>query len=428
MNSNTTTKSRTPALRFPEFANSGEWVEKKLGEICDSFSGGTPLTSNKDYYGGNIPFIRSAEINKEKTELFLTKLGFNNSSAKIVNKGDVLVALYGANSGDVAIAKIDGAINQAILCLQSKENNFFISQFLELQKDNIISTYLQGGQGNLSGEIIKSLIVPIPSLPEQRKIAECLSSLDDIITLSTQKLAALKKHKKGLMQRLFPDIKNNTLDPDSQEATLVGEGRREKGVGSRVPELRFPEFANSGEWVEDEIGNVIVTITPPLKLQTSNYLLMGNYPIIDQSQNYICGWTNDSDALIKEDFPLIVFGDHTCIVKIINKPFAQGADGIKIFKTKDYPDTCFLYQYICSNPVEQENYKRHFSNLKEKKVYYPKNISEQRKIAACLSSLDDVILAQGKKVEALKKHKKGLMQRLFPAVVRDSVVTFFPHN
>jgi type I restriction enzyme S subunit len=193
-----------PRLRFPEFKGSGAWEEKKLGEICENtFSGGTPSSGNTEYYGGEIPFIRSAEIARNKTQLFLTDLGYKNSSAKFVKKGDVLVALYGANSGDVAISKIEGAINQAILCLRTKNSNNFIYHFLTHKKEWIIATYIQGGQGNLSGEIVKSILILMPTPTEQQRIAECLSSLDDLITAESEKLESLKQHKKGLMQGLF---------------------------------------------------------------------------------------------------------------------------------------------------------------------------------------------------------------------------------
>ena len=193
-----------PRLRFPEFQNAGEWESRTLGSVCSSFSGGTPSTSKPEFYGGDIPFIRSAEIARDKTELFLTREGLANSAAKMITKGDVLVALYGANSGDVSLAKIDGAINQAILCLKSKESNAFIYQFLSLKKDWIVATYLQGGQGNLSGDIVKSIAVGFPSPDEQQRIASCLTSLDALITAETQKNEALKTHKRGLMQQLFP--------------------------------------------------------------------------------------------------------------------------------------------------------------------------------------------------------------------------------
>ena len=194
----------TPKLRFPGFENAGGWTAASIGKKCSSFSGGTPSSSNKDYYGGNIPFIRSAEIAQKQTALFLTEEGFSKSAAKMVKKGDVLVALYGANSGDVSISKINGAINQAILCLRSKESNSFIYHYLTLRKEWILRTYLQGGQGNLSGEIMKSVELRFPKPEEQSRIAMCLNNLDALITAQTEQIAALKEHKKGLMQQLFP--------------------------------------------------------------------------------------------------------------------------------------------------------------------------------------------------------------------------------
>jgi type I restriction enzyme S subunit len=195
-----------PRLRFPEFQDAGEWEQKTIGSVCSSFSGGTPNTSIPEYYGGEIPFIRSAEIARDRTELFLTRDGLLNSAAKPISKGDVLIALYGANSGDVALAKLDGAINQAILCLKSQGSNAFIYHFMTFKKDWVVATYLQGGQGNLSGEIVKSILTRFPTLAEQQRIADCLSSLDDLITAATHQLATLKTHKQGLMQQLFPNV------------------------------------------------------------------------------------------------------------------------------------------------------------------------------------------------------------------------------
>ena len=195
-----------PRLRFPEFQDAPEWENKKIGDICRSFSGGTPDTSRKEFYGGTIPFIRSAELGKRSTELSLTELGLKNSAAKLVAKGDVLVALYGANSGDIAIAQLDGAINQAILCLRPYEDDGpFIYHYLSHKKDWLVATYIQGGQGNLSGEIVKSIELRFPEPVEQHRIAACLSSLDDLIAAQSEKLKALRTHKRGLMQQLFPN-------------------------------------------------------------------------------------------------------------------------------------------------------------------------------------------------------------------------------
>ncbi len=197
---------RAPKLRFREFEGNGEWVEKTIGSVFQSFSGGTPSTINNKYYGGEIPFIRSAEIGKKTTELFLTQAGYKNSSAKMVNKGDVLYALYGANSGDVSLSKLDGAINQAILCLKSEYSNEFLYHFLTYKKNQIIDRYIQGGQGNLSGEIVKSISLYFPMPEEQQKIANCLTSLNNLIQTQAKKIDVLKDHKKGLMQQLFPNL------------------------------------------------------------------------------------------------------------------------------------------------------------------------------------------------------------------------------
>ena len=195
-----------PEWRFPEFRNSKKWVPNTIGKACTSYSGGTPDTSKEEYYDGEIPFIRSGEIGKDKTELCITEKGLHSSSAKMVAVGDVLVALYGANSGEAALSKIEGAINQAILCLRHKTNNAFVYQYLSHKKSWITTTYLQGRQGNLSGTIIKSIKLFFTSPEEQQKIADCLLEIDNLISSQSQKIEKLNTHKKGLMQGLFPSI------------------------------------------------------------------------------------------------------------------------------------------------------------------------------------------------------------------------------
>ncbi|MFI3211323.1 MAG: restriction endonuclease subunit S [Peptostreptococcaceae bacterium] len=181
-----------------------EWETKKLGDICTFFSGGTPSTKNSSYYNGSIPFIRSGEISSYTTELLLTEEGLNNSSAKLVEKGDLLYALYGATSGEVSISKINGAINQAILCIKSnKINIYFLENILSYNKDNIITKLIQGGQGNLSANLIKSLSYEIPSLEEQQKISNFLTSIDKKIELEKEKLNNLKLQKSGFLQKMF---------------------------------------------------------------------------------------------------------------------------------------------------------------------------------------------------------------------------------
>ena len=186
---------------------------------------------------------------------------------------------------------------------------------------------------------------------------------------------------------------------------------------NHIPALRFPEFQNEGEWEEAKVGDVLKTITPPKKLNSSEYKKTGKYPIIDQSQSYICGYSDDEDALMNHNNEdLIVFGDHTCVLKFVSFPFIQGADGIKIIKSKDSNKLVesFLFQSLLNNPVASGEYKRHFSELKEKEFCFSHSIAEQQKMASCLFSMDAYISATKEKLEQLKAYKKGLMQKLFP--------------
>lgn len=180
-----------------------DWKEVELGNISVTFSGGTPSVSNRSYYNGTIPFIRSGEIHTDKTELYISETAIKRSSAKMVEKGDILYALYGATSGEVAISQIDGAINQAILCIRTNENKFFLKYWLENMKENILNVYLQGGQGNLSASIIKSLKINLPHIDEQAIIAEFFVKIDKKIQREEIKLNFLMQQKHSFIQQMF---------------------------------------------------------------------------------------------------------------------------------------------------------------------------------------------------------------------------------
>ena len=198
--------SQEVRFKADDGSNFPDWEEKKLGDICKTFSGGTPKSGEARYYeNGTISFIRSGEIHDDKTELRITNDGLNESSAKMVDIGDILYALYGATSGEVDISKIKGAINQAILCIRPLNdfNRKFIVEILRHNKETILRTYLQGGQGNLSAQIIQSLVFDFPCLAEQQKIADCLSSFDEVIEKQKATLAAWEEMKKGLLQQMF---------------------------------------------------------------------------------------------------------------------------------------------------------------------------------------------------------------------------------
>ena len=194
--------------QIPEFRFNGykkDWEEDLIGNVSTSKSGGTPSIAEKEYYDGNIPFIRSSDINKSRTELCINDNAVKHSSTFIVEKGSVLYALYGATSGQVALSKVKGAINQAVLAIFPKnyiEKKFLMYWFI-YSKKKIVSKYLQGGQGNLSAKIIKNLIFCFPNKSEQQKIGNLLSKVDQLIELENKKLQNFQQVKKCLLKNMF---------------------------------------------------------------------------------------------------------------------------------------------------------------------------------------------------------------------------------
>ena len=211
--------------------------------MSESYSGGTPSVGVKEYYGGKIPFIRSAEINSEITELFLTEEGLKNSSARLVGVGDILYALYGATSGEVGRARLKGAINQAILAIKPHTgyDSGYLAQWLRKSKHSIIETYLQGGQGNLSGTIVKELSVDFPLLKEQQAIGDFFSRLDNLITLHQRKCALLFSPFQALISMMFT---TSTFSWEQRKLSEIADKVTEKNSGLQYVET----FTNSAEF------------------------------------------------------------------------------------------------------------------------------------------------------------------------------------
>ncbi len=154
---------------------------------------------------------------------------------------------------------------------------------------------------------------------------------------------------------------------------------------------RYRENARqSTPYTWSKIGTLIETITPPVKIQKTAFAKTGQFPIIDQSQKEIAGWTNDESILIQPSKPLVIFGDHTCTVKLIETPFAQGADGIKILSTIDTVDPRFLYHVLRVMPLENTGYQRHFSKLKDYEIPLPP-LEVQQEIVAEIEGYQKVI-------------------------------------
>lgn len=138
------------------------------------------------------------------------------------------------------------------------------------------------------------------------------------------------------------------------------------------------------------VESLVDTITPPAKIPKTEFGIAGRFPIIDQSQDSIAGWTNDETVLVRPQKPLVIFGDHTCAIKLVESPFAQGADGIKILQTIDALDPRFLFHILCARPLETSGYQRHFSTLKRHQIPLPP-LEVQKEIVAEIEGYQEVI-------------------------------------
>ena len=392
-----------PKIRFKGFE--GEWKTSAIGDFTTSFSGGTPTAGASEFYGGNIPFIRSGEIHESKTELFLTDAGLNNSSAKVVEKGTLLYALYGATSGEVGISKIKGAINQAILAIYPNKtvDKRFLANYLQSPKQKIVGELLQGGQGNLSGALVKSISVNYPNNREQQAISDYVDSLDSQISASTSRLASLKQMKAASLQAMFP-----------QE-------------GETVPKIRFKGF--EGEWKKVKFSELYE------RSSIKNDLSFGTDKIISVANMYFIKNSRQVDDDYLRSYNIMRLGD-IAFEGNKSKNFAHGrlventiGDGIVshvfiVMKpiSKNY-DLNFWKYYINNENIMGNILVRSTKSstmmtdlvvddfLKES-ILVP-SYEEQIEIGKILTSLDRQISLQSQRLEKLKQIKSACLDKMF---------------
>ena len=393
-------------IRFKGYENSLE--RKTLGEITTSFSGGTPKSSNKSYYEGNIPFIRSGEVKSKQTELFISDEALKNSSAKLVEKGDVLYALYGATSGEVAISQINGAINQAILAIKPNPgySSEFIMNYLKKEKDNILEKYLQGGQGNLSAAIVKSIELYLPSIEEQSAIGSLFRTLDDLLASYKDNLANYQSLKVTMLSKMFPK------------------------AGQRVPEIRLDGF--EGEWELLEINDLADDFqsggTPKTNVQE---YWDGEIPWIQSSdletdclfeikvQKSISekGLKKSSAKIIPKDSIAVVTRVGVGKLAVMRHEYATSQDFLSLSNLKSNIEfTAYLLYRLLQKEVTQlqgTSIKGITKvELLSEKVLIP-SLSEQQAIGTYFSNLDNLIAAHQEKISQLETLKKKLLQDMF---------------
>ena len=403
-------KALVPEIRFAGFTD--PWEQRKLGELTESYSGGTPAAGESEFYGGSIPFIRSAEIASESTELFLTGEGYESSSARMVKPGDVLYALYGATSGEVAVSKQKGAINQAILAILPHDDcdAKYLAAWLRRQKDYIVTTFLQGGQGNLSGVIVKNLEVAIPSLPEQQRIGSCLSLLDSLITLHQRKYDKLCVLKKSMLDKMFP-----------------------KG-GSLYPEIRFAGFTDP--WEQRKLGEVAYGFEYGLNAAASDFDGEKKYlritDIDDQTREFRTDDLSSPDINNPIDDKYLLKEGDILFARTgasVGKTYLYKASDGKTYyagfliraHVSDEADAGFIFQSALT-----ERYKQ-FVLITSQRSGQPginaqeyadlllllPSLPEQRRIGAFFDRLDSLITLHQRKLELLRNIKKSMLNKMF---------------
>jgi type I restriction enzyme S subunit len=227
------------------------WTFRRLGEVCDTTSGGTPLRSRLEYYDGDIPWVKSGDLNDHHlaaSEENITELGLKSSSAKIFPKGTVLLAMYGATVGKLGLLEIEAATNQAICGITPSDDvdRQFLFYFLLSQRKSLIEQSIGGAQPNISQRIIRELLVPVPPLHEQHRIVDLLSRAEGIVRLRREAQAKAQAIIPALFLDIFGDPATNpkgwqvvSLSDVAEVISGIAKGRRlMPGEGIELPYMR----------------------------------------------------------------------------------------------------------------------------------------------------------------------------------------------
>jgi type I restriction enzyme S subunit len=398
-----------PALRFPEFND--EWEEQKLGNVVKISSGGTPSRGNPNYWGGAYSWVTTSLIDFYtiyQTEEYITDLGLKNSSAKLFPVGTILMAMYGQGKtrGKVGLLGIEATTNQAcaaIISNKEKLNQLYLFQNLAGRYDEIRNLSNSGGQENLSAELIKSIPITFPSLPEQLKIAAFLTAVDKKIHQLTKKKDLLEQYKKGVMQKIF-----------NQEI--------------RFKDDNGDDFA---DWEERELGSFLIPTLREVNKPNEQYLAIG---VRSHCKGTFQKPNSEPEKVAMDKLYVVREND-----LIVNITFAwEGA--IAIVKKEDdgglvshrFPTYTFnrkisshhFFQYVFTQKKFRltldlispggagRNRVLSKKDFLKVRVGLP-SVPEQKKIVNFLSAIDEKINLVNQHLEKTQTFKKGLLQQMF---------------
>ena len=401
-----------PKLRFPEFEQS--WEEIPLGELGQFFRG---LTYGADDVASEgLLVLRSSNIQGGQLVLdsdlvFVTK---RCPPEMCLKRGDIAICM--SNGSKALVGKsgefhndYPGELTVGAFCSIFRPKKPFAKiAFSTPRYENFVATGIAGGNiNNLKNSDLESFVFHVPPTnEEQQKIADCLSSLDELIAAQARKVDALKTHKKGLMQQLFP---------------------RE---GETQPRLRFPEFRDAGAWSKRKLSNFLTERSQFPENKVPLYSLTIEDGVTPKTERYERAFLVNDEA---EAYKLVLPNDFA--FNPMNLRFGaigrhSGTEAVavskyyNIFYCDNSVDSRFCDIYFRSDAMVRfydtmaigsliEKRRVHFSDFLKFNIRFPSSLEQQR-IADCIASLDTLITATIQELEALKIHKKGLMQQLFP--------------
>lgn len=384
----------TPNLRFPEFT--GEWEEKTLGEVSPVIFDGTHQTPH--YVNSGIPFYSIENIVSDKPCKYIAQdEHMSNTKKNKTEKGDILITRIGT-IGFAKIVDWDGEFSTYVSLATIKKSSLINTRYLlgylqseVYQKEMRSKSLMNAVPCKINMEDLKNTRIASPKeQKEQQKIASCLSAMDDLIAAQAEKVEALKEKKTGLMQQLFPQ------------------------PGETTPRLRFPEF--TGEWKDVLVKDFCDINTG--KSNTQDQVEDGLYPFYIRSATPV-----RSNRFLYDCEAVITIGDGQIgkVFHYVNGKFDlhQRCYMMSNFKGVDcryfyYFFSCNFYERAIRLSAKAVVDSVRLEMISDMPVFLPPTFAEQQKIADCLSELDDLIASETKQLEALKDHKKGLMQQLFP--------------
>jgi len=386
-------KAVVPRLRFPEFRDAGPWEVKRLGDIgpvCMCKRVLKHQTSDK----GDIPFYKIGTFGS-KPDAYISKELYESykSIYPFPNKGDVLISASGTIGRTVVYDGRPAYFQDSNIVWIANKEAIVLNAFLAYCYETVRWPTDDNTIPRLYNDNLRKMKIVVPSRQEQQKIADCLSSLDEVIELEAKKLEALQAHKKGLMQQLFP---------------------RE---GETTPRLRFPEFRNAGPWEVMRLEDYIEQKAGDSKLikgKLHSAPRDGRFPGFSASGQdvWLDTFEHAGPAII-----VSAVGARCGRCFLADGKWSAIANTHILFPQKSDIDIRFLFEVVTQDGFwiisgSGQPFVKVRDSLRQE-VLLP-SLPEQQKIADCLSSLDELIELQAKQLEALQTHKKGLMQQLFP--------------